>query len=424
MSSPAPQPPPTRNYPSVWRIMLYTAGVLAVLAAAQILLRVRDLIFLLLIGILLATAIDPVSRRLRRIGMNRGISILTVYLLIFLVVGAILAFMIPPIVTQATEFVRNLPNVANNLERRYATSDQEWVRNLTRSLSERLREWTRNPPDITGIVRDQAVNVVSGVFGGLLSIVTVILISFYWMTERTLIRRALLGFVPTDSRTRVNEVWDHIETKLGQWFRAQLTLSAILGVAAAIGFGALGLPYWPLLALFAGVVEIIPILGPWIGGVPAVLIALTEGPVKALAVAVFIIILQQIESNVFVPRIQGDAIGLSPLTVILAILAGTTLAGPVGGILAVPISAMIQVLIQDLVIARATPEDMDIESALDTADEAKRHGRNGTRAALRSLRRRRLARRAVPSPPDDAPLPTVPGARAHAPDDTARTHDD
>ena len=413
-----------RNFPSVWRIMLYTAGVLAVIAAAQILVRVRDLIFLLLIGILLATAIDPMARRLRRIGLNRGASILTVYLLIVLAVGAVLAFMIPPIVAQATEFVKNIPNVATSLERQYGSSDQEWVRTLTANISERLREWTRNPPNITGIVRDQVVNVLSGVFGGLLSIVTVVLISFYWMTERTLIRRALLGFVPEDRRVRAYEVWDHIETKLGAWFRAQLTLCAILGVLAAIGFGALGLQYWPLLALFAGAVEIIPILGPWIGGIPAVLIALTDGPLKAVAVTVFIVVLQQVEANIFVPRIQGDAIGLSPLTVILAILAGTTLAGLVGGILAVPIAAMIQVLIQDLVIAGETPPGADVEAALQTADRAARRGRDGPKAAFRRLRRTRAARPGEAPPPPDAPLSPIPSPHVPAPDDTVRTHDD
>ncbi len=404
--------------------MLYTAGIITVFAAAQILLQLRDLIFLLLIGILLATAIDPLSRRLRRMGMNRGFSILTVYLLIFLAVGAVLAFMIPPIIEQATEFVKNIPNVATSLERQYGASDQEWIRNLTRNISERLREWTVNPPNITGVIRDQAVKVVSGVFGGLLSIVTVILISFYWMTERTLIRRALLGFVPTYSRARANEVWDHIETKLGAWFRAQLTLCAIIGITSAGGFGILGLQYWPLLALFAGVTEIIPILGPWVGGIPAVLIALTESPVKALIVAIFIVILQQLESNILVPRIQGDAIGLSPLTVILAILTGTTLAGPIGGILAVPISAMIQVLIQDLVIARETPGNVAVGSALADADDAERHGENGAKAALKRLRRVRVARRGDPVPPEDAPLPTVPGSQVHAPNDAAPTHDD
>lgn len=394
-SEPAPQgtPPPTSGL-TVWRVMVLTAAVLFVIFLANLLAKVVDLLFLLFIGILLATAIDPLARRLRRIGMNRPASILSVYLLIFAIFGGLIAFIAPPIVAQSTDFVTNLPRVANNLEKRYADSKQQWVRDASRNGAQKLRELSDNPPDISGVLKEQALNVVSSVFGALLSIVTVILISFYWLTERSLIRRALLGFVPAHRRTRVNDIWTHIETKLGSWFRAQLILCAIIGVACAIGYFALGVEYWPLLALIAGVTEIIPILGPWIGGVPAVLVALTDGPVKALIVAVFIIVLQQIEGNILVPRIQGDAIGLSPLTVILAILAGTTLAGPLGGILAVPISAIIQVLIQDLLIARETTDEDDIDRILAAADAAQARGENAAEAAFRQLRRLRAIRRA------------------------------
>jgi predicted PurR-regulated permease PerM len=379
---------------SVGRVMLLTAAALVVIFLANLLLKVVDLLFLLLIGILLATAIDPLARRLRQIGMNRPASILSVYLLLFAIIGALIAFIIPPIVAQTTDFVTNLPRVADHLQQRYADSNQMWIRDASRNGADKLRELSDNPPDISGVLKEQALNVVSSIFGALLSIVTVILISFYWLTERALIRRALLGFVPLHRRTRVNDIWTHIETKLGAWFRAQLILCGIIGASCAVGYGVLRIEYWPLLALVAGVTEIIPILGPWIGGVPAVLVALTDGPVKALIVMVFIIVLQQIEGNILVPRIQGDAIGLSPLTVILAILTGTTLAGPLGGILAVPISAIIQVLIQDLLIARETTDEDDIDRILAAADAAHERGENPADAAFRQLRRLRAVRRA------------------------------
>ena len=391
---PASNGAPAQSNLTVGRVMLFTAAALFVIFLANLLLKVTDLLFLLLIGILLATAIDPLARRLRVMGFNRPASILSVYLLIVALFGGLVAFIIPPIVAQGTDFATNLPRVADHLEQRYASSDAAWIRNAARDGATKLRQLSDNPPDVTGVLRDQAVKVVSSVFGALLSIVTVLLISFYWLSERALIRRALLGFVPIHRRTRVNDVWTHIETKLGLWFRAQLILCGIIGAACAAGYGVLGLEYWPLLALIAGVTELIPILGPWIGGIPAVLVALTDGPVKALIVAAFIIVLQQIEGNILVPRIQGDAIGLSPLTVILAILAGTKLAGPVGGILAVPISAIIQVLVHDLLIARETTDQDDIDRILAAADAAQERGENAAEAAFRQLRRLRAIRRA------------------------------
>lgn len=425
---PAPNntPPPQPGL-SVGRVMLLTAAALVVIFIANLLLKVVDLLFLLLIGILLATAIDPLARRLRRIGMNRPASILSVYLLIFAAIGGLIAFIIPPIAAQTTDFVTNIPRVADHLEQRYANANQQWIRDASRNGAEKLRQLSENPPDISGVLKEQALNVVSSVFGALLSIVTVILISFYWLTERALIRRALLGFVPLHRRTRVNDIWTHIETKLGAWFRAQLILCGIIGVASAIAYGILGIQYWPLLALIAGVTEIIPILGPWIGGVPAVLVALTDGPVKAIIVAVFIVVLQQVEGNILVPRIQGDAIGISPLTVILAILAGTTLAGPIGGILAVPIAAIIQVLVQDLLIARETTDEDDIDRILAAADAAQERGENAAEAAFRQLRRLRAIRRAHH---DAARIDALPVDAAENPavlpeeDEIAARHDD
>ncbi|MCA1667713.1 MAG: AI-2E family transporter [Thermomicrobia bacterium] len=353
---PAPNGSPPQTTLTVGRVMLFTAAALFVIFIANLLLKVTDLLFLLLIGILLATAIDPLARRLRKVGLNRPASILSVYLLIFAVFGGLIAFIIPPIVTQGTDFVTNLPRVADHLEVRYGSSNQTWIREAAHNGAVKLRQLSDNPPDISGVLKSQAVNVVSSLFGTLLSIVTVILISFYWLTERTLIRRALLGFVPMPQRSRVNDIWTHIETKLGQWFRAQLILCGIIGASCAIGYGLLGLQYWPLLALIAGAAEIIPIL--------------------------------------LVPRIQGDAVGLSPLTVILAILAGTTLAGPIGGILAVPISAIIHVLVQDLIIARETLDEDDIDRILAVADAAQERGENPAETAFRHLRRLHAIRRA------------------------------
>ena len=179
---PAPNGPPSATGLTVGRVMLFTAAALFVIFIANLLLKVTDLLFLLLIGILLATAIDPLARRLRKMGLNRPASILSVYLLIFAIVGGLIAFIIPPIVAQGTDFATNLPRVADHLEQRYANSDAAWVRNAAHGGAVKLRQLSDNPPDMTGVLKEQAVNVVSSVFGALLSIVTVLLISFYWLT--------------------------------------------------------------------------------------------------------------------------------------------------------------------------------------------------------------------------------------------------
>ena len=136
------------------------------------------------------------------------------------------------------------------------------------------------------------------------------------------------------------------------WLRGQLTLCLVIGVTATIGYAVMGIQFWPLLGLWAGITEIIPILGPWLGGIPAVIIALTQGWEKALLVIGFVVLLQLTENAVLVPRVMRGAVGLTPLTVFIAILVGTEFAGIAGALLAIPIAAVIQVMLSHYTEAR------------------------------------------------------------------------
>jgi hypothetical protein len=126
----------------------------------------------------------------------------------------------------------------------------------------------------------------------------------------------------------------------------------VIGVTATIGYAIMDVKFWPLLGLWAGITEIIPILGPWLGGVPAVIIALTQSWEKAALVVGFVVLLQMMENAILVPRVMRGAVGLSPLTVFIAILAGTEFAGVAGALLAIPVAAAIQVLISNYTEAR------------------------------------------------------------------------
>ena len=147
-------------------------------------------------------------------------------------------------------------------------------------------------------------------------------------------------------------IWNDVELKVGHWLRGQLLLCLIIGVAAGIGYGALWLRFWLLLAVFAGITELIPIIGPWIGGIPAFIVALLDSWQKAIIVAVFLILLQFVENSILVPRIMRGAIGLSPLTVFLAVLIGGQYIGPLGALLAIPFAAAIQVIVVDAMRTR------------------------------------------------------------------------
>jgi hypothetical protein len=156
---------------------------------------------------------------------------------------------------------------------------------------------------------------------------------------------------------RVDRIWQDVEDKVGAWMRGQLFLCLIIGTIATVSYGVLGITFWPLLGLWAGLTEIIPIVGPWIGGVPAVIVALTMGWDKAVMVAVVIICMQTLENWFLVPRVMRGAVGLSPLTVFVAILAGTQFMGVTGAVLAIPIAAAVQVIVTDYFVSRAGRRD-------------------------------------------------------------------
>ncbi len=174
---------------------------------------------------------------------------------------------------------------------------------------------------------------------------SVFVLAFYWLVERAAIKRVLLRAVPARRARDVNTVWLEVEEKLGGWVRGEVVLMLAIGFAAGIGYFVIGLPNAALLGVIAGLMEVVPMVGPFLAFAPAVLVALAVDPPRAIAVVLYALVIQQIESNVLVPRVMGHTVGVSPLTVLLGILIGSTLAGLPGAFLAVPLAAAIQVIV-------------------------------------------------------------------------------
>jgi predicted PurR-regulated permease PerM len=195
-------------------------------------------------------------------------------------------------------------------------------------------------------------------------------------------------------------MWDEIESKLGGWARGQLLLMLIIGGISTVVYSPLifDLPFWFLLGIWAGVTELIPFIGPFLGGGAATIVALTDSWQKALIVAGFVLVLQQLEGSVIVPRVMRNAVGLTPLSVILAVLIGGALMGPIGSILAIPVAAAVQVLVQNLLYAREESADTSRGGSRLAAAVADRFQSVSPPAAPGLGRRgaERLSRRAKP----------------------------
>jgi len=352
MSEPASEPPaaptPTGGPERQSKIGLTPVSLFLVLLVAYVLIKIKLVLILTLLSLLFATVIERPIQLLERRRVPRALAILLVYI-VLLGALALFGFIFVPVVSrEATAFRHDAPAQLEALRASWQHSSNSLLSGVGQQLLGRAVDAMEHPP----IPQETAMSLVTGVGGGIVSALAVLVITFYYLMEKRFLRRMVLLEVPPGSRARVARVWDDVEAKVGGWMRGQLLLCLTVGVSATVGYGILGLRFWPLLGLLAGVTELLPIVGPWLGGIPAVIIALTQSWEKAAIVTGFLVILQATENTILVPRIMRGAVGLTPLTVFVAITAGAEFMGVVGALLAIPIAAAAQVIVSDFLAAR------------------------------------------------------------------------
>jgi predicted PurR-regulated permease PerM len=342
---PRPPEPSAAALDSEWRRPSITPlSLFLVLIAAYVLLKVQLVLVLVLLAVLFATIIERPVMALHRQRVPRPLSILAVYLMIIggLTLAGILAA--PTIQDEAQRFRTEAPEQIRELRNDWRVSENGLLKGAGVNALNRLLAEIDNP---TGPSEEVTVGIVTGVGGGIVGLLAVFVMAFYYLTEKALLRGIVVNQVKPSSRERVERVWNLVEAQVGRWLRGQLTLCLIIGSLSFVGYGLMDIRFWPLLGLWAGITEIIPIVGPWLGGIPAVAIAATMSWDKAIAVTIFVVLLQFLENSVLVPRVMKGAVGLTPLTVFVAILAGTQYLGIIGALLAIPIAAGIQVILAD-----------------------------------------------------------------------------
>lgn len=323
--------------------------LLVILLVFYLIVQVKIIVLLVLLAILFATAIEGPVRRLERGGMPRAASILTVYAGLLAGLALLLVVFVPMINREARTFARQAPEIVDQLAEDWRTSDNPLLSGSGYRLLTRLSFRLENPP---APEEGTALELVGGVAAAGLGFISMFVIGFYWLMEKRFLRQLVLSQFPDERGERVVRIWRNVEAKVGDWLRGQLILCLIIGTAAGIGYAIIGVKFWLLLAVLAGITELVPIIGPWIGGIPAVIMALTDSWQKALIVAIFLGLLQLTENSILVPRVMKGAIGLSPLTVFVAILAGAEFMGVLGALLAIPFAAAIQVIVVDYLSER------------------------------------------------------------------------
>ena len=343
-------------------------GVALVVALIALAFAASHVLILVLVAVILAAGLEPFIAWVRgHLPIGRGPTILLVYVLFLAIVIGLAFVIVPAAISQLERTMASLPPFLERA-REWATTVRP--SGLSRSLLALVDAAARvvQPPVSTAPAPGQVVQVGLTVAETVTSLLTLLTVVYFWLTEHARLQRYVLAFVPTDRRKRARDVWNSAETRLGMWVRGQLILMATIGIGAAAIYTVLGVPAALLLGLIAAVAEAIPIIGPLLGAIPAVVVGATVSPQLGLEVAGAYLVLQILEGNVLVPLVMRNTIGISPFLVILSVLIGGAAGGFVGALLAVPIAAVGEVLIEGLQ-SREIPVAQDPTATHTTEDE-------------------------------------------------------
>ena len=343
-------------------LALGVATVVGLVVLAQSALHVLLLVF---ISILLASALEPLVLWLRaRLSLRRGFTIIAVYLVFFAVMIGFALIVVPAAIGQAQRILVALPPVFEDLKARAVDLRPTALADALTALVDSVSIVFRPAPAPDA---DDVVDVGTAVAEVALAFATVLTLVYFWLVEHARWQRYVLAYVPADRRRGARRAWNEIEERLGSWVRGQLVLMGAIGLATGIAYSLLGVPGALLLGLIAAVAEAIPIIGPLLGAIPAILVAATVSPELALVVAGVYAVLQLVEGSVLVPLVMRHAIGISPFLVLVSLLVGGAAGGLIGALIAVPVAASIEIVLSRLQ-AREMPVAQD-PAAIDTSEE-------------------------------------------------------
>ena len=343
------------------RVALSTLVVIAIVAAALALWKLKLVLALVFLAFILAAALRPGIERLARTGIPRGVGLLIHYAVLIGLIAIALWIVVPRAVDQVQNALGGTTKAQIHEEAKQSKGIKHDV--LT-AIDKRLRE----VPKASQLL-DPAVELTLKVFEVVLGIFFVLAAAAYWIFERARAVDFVASLLPRPKRKKLRDTWDLIDLKLGAFVRGQALLIVLVGTVLSLAFWAIGLPYFILIGAFAGVVEIVPVIGPIAAGALAVGVGATESWHVALAAGICVLVVRLIEDYLVVPRVLGDAVGLSPLLVLVSVTAVGILFGGFAVVLAVPLVAVL-VTVLDVVVRDVDPAEEDVPTVLFPAKDA------------------------------------------------------
>jgi predicted PurR-regulated permease PerM len=304
----------------------------------------QDLVLIVLTAIVIASAIEPAIRFLMRHRLHRVLAVMVMYLLVATIFFVMFFLFVPPVLDDAANFLNRIPATLSSFN--FSEATYGLVPNIdTATSAELLRSISTTLANSTGGI----FTTLSAFFGGITSFLLIVVFSFYFSVQETGVDDFLRVVTPTKHQAYILNLWKRSQDKIGKWMQGQVILGIIVGVLLYLGLTILGVPNALLLAVLAGIFELIPVFGQILAAIPALMIAFADGGVTALLlVAALYLIVQQFEANLIYPVVVKKVVGVPPLLVILALLIGAKVAGFLGVLLSVPIAAALQEFVADI----------------------------------------------------------------------------
>ena len=350
------------------RVVWATLVLVSVILGFWLLFRFYQVLFILFISIVIGTVIRPLVNWLYQRGLSRIAGVMLVYLLLLILLVGFLWLLFPLILEQSTTLGREIPNYYQDL--------RAWMVNYPNQLFARLGQLLPpslpklNPVQHTG---EEAVASAGQVLGYIILTarvifvaIVVMILTLYWTLDGPRMIKTFLLLIPQDQRESIGELISAMESKVGLYVAGQGVLCLVISMMALAAYRLIGLPNTLVLALAAGVMEAVPMIGPVLGAIPAGLVALSIAPDKLVWVIVATVVIQQLENSLLVPRIMKKAVGVNPFVTLLALFAFSSLFGLAGALMAIPMAAMIQLILNHFVFQQTTVE-MEVSEGRDYA---------------------------------------------------------
>src|SRR3989338_7354332 len=321
--------------------ILKIVGIFLVLAFVYL---IRDILITVFVALIFATLIEPVVNKLEAKKVPRGVGVIIIYIILILFLVFVVRMLIPPIVEQVGLLAVNFPNFWNRIMENFESlrqysEQQGFLDNIQRSLTGIQSNLSKAA---TGVYA-----FIVSIFRNLVNFLVVLVVTFYLVVQKGALSKVLKALAPSKYHLYLEDLSLRIQQKIGGWARGQLLLGLIIGVFSFVGLIFILPKYALVLAIVAGVTEMIPYLGPLIGAIPAVFLGFTVSFGHGLAVLILYVVIQQLENNVIVPQVMKKQVGLNPVVIIISMLIGARLMGIIGIILAVPVVSALSLIVKD-----------------------------------------------------------------------------